>query len=40
MQEFNELQDKQVQITQFYSKLIEYINLKTEFFKEKNKFLN
>ena len=32
MQEFNELQDKQVQITQFYSKLIEYINLKSEIF--------
>ena len=32
MQEFKELQDKQVQITQFYSKLIEYINLKSEIF--------
>lgn len=32
MQEFNELQDKPVQITQFYSKLIEYINLKSETF--------
>ena len=32
MQEFNELQDKQVQITQFYSKLIEYINLKADIF--------
>ena len=35
MQEFNELQDKQVQITQFYSKLIEYINLKSETFDYK-----
>ena len=33
MQEFNELQDKQVQITQFYSKLIEYINLKADIFE-------
>ena len=32
MQEFKDLQDKQVQITQFYSKLIEYINLKSEIF--------
>ena len=32
MQEFKELQDKPVQITQFYSKLIEYINLKSEIF--------
>ena len=32
MQEFKELQDKQVQTTQFYSKLIEYINLKSEIF--------
>ena len=32
MEEFNELQDKPVQITQFYSKLIEYINLKSETF--------
>ncbi len=32
MQEFNELQDKPVQITQFYSNLIEYINLKSETF--------
>ncbi len=32
MQEFKELQDKQVQITQFYSKLIEYINLKADIF--------
>ena len=32
MEEFNELQDKPVQITQFYSKLIEYINLKSEIF--------
>ena len=35
MQEFKELQDKQVQITQFYSKLIEYINLKSETFDYK-----
>ena len=33
MQEFKELQDKQVQITQFYSKLIEYINLKADIFE-------
>ena len=32
MQEFKELQDKPVQITQFYSNLIEYINLKAETF--------
>ncbi len=32
MQEFNELQDKQVQITQFYSKLIDYINMKADIF--------
>lgn len=32
MEEFNELQDKPVQITQFYTKLIEYINLKSETF--------
>ena len=32
MQEFKELQDKPVQITQFYTKLIEYINLKSETF--------
>lgn len=32
MQEFEELQDKPVQITQFYKKLIEYINLKAETF--------
>ena len=35
MQEFKELQDKPVQITQFYSKLIEYINLKSETFDYK-----
>ena len=35
MQEFKDLQDKQVQITQFYSKLIEYINLKSETFDYK-----
>ncbi len=35
MQEFNELQDKQVQITQFYTKLIEYINSKSEIFDYK-----
>ncbi|AYJ79605.1 hypothetical protein AN286_05400 [Aliarcobacter cryaerophilus ATCC 43158] len=35
MEEFNELQDKQVQINQFYSKLIEYINLKSETFDYK-----
>lgn len=33
MQEFKELQDKPVQITQFYSKLIEYINIKAEIFE-------
>ncbi|MGJ0373004.1 hypothetical protein NG764_11195 [Aliarcobacter cryaerophilus] len=32
MQEFKELQDKPVQITQFYIKLIEYINLKADIF--------
>ena len=32
MQEFKELQDKPVQITQFYSNLIKYINLKSEIF--------
>ncbi|MFW2525445.1 hypothetical protein ACN5O8_06930 [Aliarcobacter butzleri] len=32
MQEFEELQDKPVQITQFYKKIIEYINLKAETF--------
>lgn len=32
MQEFKELQDKPVQITQFYSKLIDYINIKAEIF--------
>lgn len=35
MQDFEELQDKPVQITQFYSKLIEYINLKSETFDYK-----
>ncbi|QKF90417.1 hypothetical protein [Arcobacter cloacae] len=33
MKEFKELQDKPVQITQFYSKLIEYINKKSEIFE-------
>ncbi len=33
MQEFKELQDKPVQITQFYSKLINYINKKSEIFE-------
>ena len=33
MQEFKELQDKPVQITQFYSKLIDYINIKAEIFE-------
>ncbi|MDY0052633.1 MAG: hypothetical protein RBR65_08835 [Aliarcobacter sp.] len=33
MQDFEELQDKPVQITQFYSKLIEYINLKADIFE-------
>jgi hypothetical protein len=33
MQEFSKLQDKPVQITQFYSKLIEYINIKAEIFE-------
>lgn len=33
MQEFKELQDKPVQITQFYSKLINYINIKAEIFE-------
>lgn len=33
MQEFALLQNKPVQITQFYSKLIEYINLKPEIFE-------
>ena len=33
MQEFKELQDKPVQITQFYTKLIEYINLKADIFE-------
>ncbi|MDD3009607.1 MAG: hypothetical protein PHQ70_12185 [Arcobacter sp.] len=32
MQEFSKLQDKPVQITQFYSKLIEYINIKADIF--------
>jgi hypothetical protein len=32
MQEFKELQDKPVQITQFYSKLIDYINMKADIF--------
>lgn len=32
MQEFKELQDKPVQITQFYSKLIDYINIKADIF--------
>ncbi|MFW3399253.1 hypothetical protein [Aliarcobacter butzleri] len=33
MQEFKELQNKPVQITQFYSKLVEYINLKADIFE-------
>lgn len=33
MQEFSKLQDKPVQITQFYSKLIEYINIKADVFE-------
>lgn len=33
MKEFKELQDKPVQITQFYSKLIEYINIKADVFE-------
>jgi hypothetical protein len=33
MQEFSKLQDKPVQITQFYSKLIEYINKKADVFE-------
>lgn len=33
MQEFSKLQDKPVQITQFYSKLIDYINIKAEIFE-------
>lgn len=32
IQEFKELQNKPVQLTQFYTKLIEYINLKSEIF--------
>ncbi|QKF68122.1 putative membrane protein [Arcobacter venerupis] len=32
MQEFSKLQDKPVQITQFYLKLIEYINIKADIF--------
>ena len=33
MQEFKELQNKPVQLTQFYTKLIEYINLKADIFE-------
>lgn len=33
MEEFKELQDKPIQITQFYTKLIEYINLKADIFE-------
>lgn len=33
MQEFSKLQEKPVQITQFYSKLIDYINIKAEIFE-------
>jgi hypothetical protein len=33
MKEFKELQDKPVQITQFYSKLIDYINIKADIFE-------
>lgn len=33
MQEFSKLQDKPIQITQFYSKLIEYINIKAVVFE-------
>lgn len=33
MQEFSKLQDKPIQITQFYSKLIEYINKKAVVFE-------
>ena len=33
MQKFKELQNKPVQITQFYLKLIEYINLKADIFE-------
>lgn len=33
MQEFKELQNKPVQITQFYLKLIEYTNIKAEIFE-------
>lgn len=33
IQEFKELQDKPVQITQFYSNLIKYINLKADIFE-------